>query len=371
MAAAKAAMEALLGQEFVAEKLILLPGAQKDISVLATSASVLSCGNGAMGIAHCDSRLALDLTRNLEIWTFIQWKDVLPHSSDEDVCSRDAWIEIVAGKGVGKNQQSGELCISKFARQLLALNLRPLVPKDRSIRLEIVFPRGENLALKTSNKSFGVVDGLALIGTQAEAYASASPDQLQQTLEELRMRSCDFPIDKPLIFVIGENGLDLALSLGIQKKFILKIGNWIGPLIVAAAENGINQLLLIGYHGKLIKLAGGIFHTHHHLADARLEVLAALAVRKGFPIDIIQAILTNETVEDAFLYLLSEDQDLAEVLWNFLAAEVEIKSTLYIRRYGSWSIKVGAALFDRQRELRWLGPLGGKHLASYGVSRRT
>ena len=40
----------------------------------------------------------------------------------------------------------------------------------------------------------------------------------------------------------------------------------------------VRDLLLLGYHGKLIKLAGGIFHTHHHLADGRLEVLVALGL---------------------------------------------------------------------------------------------
>ena len=39
---------------------------------------------------------------------------------------------------------------------------------------------------------------------------------------------------------------------------------------------------LLEYHGKLIKLAGGIFHTHHHLADGRLDVLTALAVETVF-----------------------------------------------------------------------------------------
>ena len=33
-----------------------------------------------------------------------------------------------------------------------------------------------------------------------------------------------------------------------------------------------------------IKLAGGIFHTHHHLADGRLEVLVALGLDAGLSV---------------------------------------------------------------------------------------
>ena len=64
---------------------------------------------------------------------------------------------------------------------------------------------------------------------------------------------------------------------------IIKIGNWIGPLLVDAAIKKVKTVILFGYHGKLIKLAGGIFHTHNHLADARIEILVYLAVQEKVP----------------------------------------------------------------------------------------
>ena len=148
----------------------------------------------------------------------------------------------------------------------------------------------------------------------------------------------------------------------------MKIGNWVGPLLVSAAENGIERLLVIGYHGKLIKLAGGIFHTHHHLADSRLEILAAFAVKQGISLNTIQHLLKTETLESAYLYMAKENEEIAQKLWNYLANEVENRSFAYIQRYGSWPIKVGAALFDRQRRIRWVGSIGHQHLVSYGVS---
>ena len=56
-----------------------------------------------------------------------------------------------------------------------------------------------------------------------------------------------------VVFVIGENGLDLAKSCNIQFP-IIKVGNWIGPLLVDAAIKKVKTVILFGYHGKLIKL---------------------------------------------------------------------------------------------------------------------
>jgi len=48
------------------------------------------------------------------------------------------------------------------------------------LKLEIIFPNGAFLAERTSNKSFGIVDGLSIIGTCAETYSSAAPDLLEE-----------------------------------------------------------------------------------------------------------------------------------------------------------------------------------------------
>ena len=61
----------------------------------------------------------------------------------------------------------------------------------------------------------------------------------------------------------------------------------IGPLLVYAALENVYSYSF-GYHGKLIKLAGGIFHTHNHLADGRIEILVYLAVLENIPSQIIK-----------------------------------------------------------------------------------
>ncbi len=342
-AAAKAALQVLLGEPFAPDQRLNQGLDQPSLQVPVCSAAPLADGE-ALGISRCDPGPGLDLTRDLEVWVRVAW-----------IRSSNPVLELQAGEGVGRFGSAGDVCLSGFARELLERNLLPLLPSGRGLLVQPILPRGRTLAQRTSNAAFGVVDGLALIGTQAEVQRSATPDQLQQVLADLRALAADSAFQGRLVLVIGENGLDLARQQGLGS--VLKVGNWVGPVLVAAAEAGVRDLLLLGYHGKLIKLAGGIFHTHHHLADGRLEVMVALGLDAGLaPAELLQ-LRGAASVEEAFQGL---DADQSSALGRHLAAMVERRSQSYVARYGDWSMRIGAALFDRSRTLRWWGPEGEK-----------
>jgi cobalt-precorrin-5B (C1)-methyltransferase len=301
-----------------------------------------------LAIARCDPGPGvLDLTRDLALWVLLRWQE-----------GPGDWLTLRAGAGVGVLQASGEPCLSTYARQLLEVNLRPLLPPGRRLELQVVIPEGRRLAERTSNAAFGVVEGLALIGTQAEVQRSAAPDQLEAALAALRQRAAAPEFAGDLVLVIGENGLDLAPRLGLPPELVVKAGNWLGPLLVAAADAGVQRLLLLGYQGKLIKLAGGIFHTHHHLADGRAEVLTALAALAGLGGEALQALHDAPTVEAALAELAQRDRPRADQLRQRIAAAVEQRSQRYLARYGQESMAVGAVLFDRSRQICGQGPVG-------------
>jgi len=401
-AAARAALGALLGEPVapaVALKLLEPPGVE---AVPVEAAALL--GNGwALGQARCDPGEGLDLTRGLVVWVLVRWWEAQggsavestagsttgfrsgsmvefpagpsPESLPPQVSSAAAasvtpapaalepgsedWLLFEAGEGVGIHAASGEACLSDYARRLLAANLRPLVPSGQGLQLRVVLPAGRALAERTSNAAFGVVEGLALIGTRAAVQAGASPDQLEATLDVLRERAGASGFQGDLVLVIGENGLDLAPRLGLPPQLLLKAGNWIGPVLVAAAEAGVRRLLLFGYQGKLIKLAAGIFHTHHHLADGRAEVLTAFAALEGLAGEALASLHAAPTVEAALAELEAADPALTQRLRDRLAAAVESRSAAYLARHGGSSLAVGAVLFDRGRQVCAQGPLGG------------
>ncbi len=366
-AAACAATNALLGNDFEPEQSISVPDCAQQLLVPVISVALLDGGKQALAISKCESASALDLTRGLEIWTLVQWEEAFENPAfmkpEEDLC-----LNVVGGQGVGYKKTSGEISISQFALDILKLNLNPLTPLGKRLRLEVIFPKGKELSSRTSNESFGIVDGLALIGTQAEIQISASPSTLDVTRKALRKKCSQKDFGGDVTYVIGENGLDLIKQLGLDGGYVLKVGNWLGPMIVEAAQLGVQRLLLFGYHGKLIKLAGGIFHTHHHLADGRLEVLTSLAVQEGLPLSQVRLVNQAQTVEEGFKALEAIDGFSARKLWKRVAISIEERSAAYIARYGSWPMKIGVALFDRKRRLRSAGPLGSQQLSGYGLT---
>ena len=367
VAAAKSATNILIGNKFKDTEIIDLPNEKKSINVPVCSSSLLDNGERSLAVSHCQSGLPLDITRGLEIWAYIQFTKSSCQSKKIVENGFPSWLDFHAGYGVGKYESSDQPCISKFARDLLCINLYPLLPKGSSIKVEIVLPEGKDRALRTSNEAFGVVDGLSLIGTQAEVQISASPDQLKNCKEILQNICAKTTFDGCLTFVIGENGRDLALKFGLPAHQIIKTGNWLGPLLVAAAENNVKKLLLFGYHGKLVKLSGGIFHTHHHLADGRIEILTSLAVREDISLELIQLISQSTSVENALFTLEERNPEAVSLIWGRMAKEIEIKSRNYVNRYMTSSMEIGSVLFDRKRQIRWAGSDGLKQINSLGL----
>jgi len=356
--AARSALKKLVGLPFDNYELIKIPNQKKEIKIEIHSVGLLKDDSHALGISFAKSGLELDITQNLEIWTIASLEKI----SSNNLVQTDP-INIIAGSGVGIKEDTSEICISDFAKDVLYENLLDIIPKGFILKLEIIFPNGVFLAERTSNKSFGIVKGLSIIGTSAETYSSASPDQLEEAKNKLaKLIQNDFK--GKVVFVIGENGFDLAKANNIDLP-IIKIGNWIGPLLVDAAIKKVKTIILFGYHGKLIKLAGGIFHTHNHLADGRIEILVYLAVQEKVPHGLIVKLSKLSTLEDALLILERFNKSLADKLFKKLANTIEKRSFAYVNRYVKTDIEIASIIFDRKRKIRWAGAYGNKYISYF------
>ncbi len=356
--AAKSALKKLLGLPFENYELIKIPNEKKEIKIEIHSVGFLKEESHALGISFAKSGLDLDITQNLEIWTIASLEK---NSLNDPV--QTIPINIIAGSGVGIKEDTSEICISDFAKEVLYENLLDSIPEGFNLTLEIIFPNGVFLAERTSNKSFGIVDGLSIIGTSAETYSSASPDQLEEAKTKLaKLIQNDF--EGTVVFVIGENGLNLAKNHKVNLP-IIKVGNWIGPLLVDAAIKKVKTVILFGYHGKLIKLAGGIFHTHNHLADARIEILVYLAVQQKVPLEIIVELSQLNNLEDALLILERFNKSLADKLFKHLSNTLEKRSFAYVNRYVKTDMEIASIIFDRKRKIRWAGMHGKKYISNF------
>lgn len=294
----------------------------------------------ALAIARSDPGDNLDLTRHTPIWAMVTWGDT----------AQSEPLLLFGGEGIGRNAE-GQAAIYQYARQLFEANLLPLLPSGKTLQVTIILPEGRALAQRTSNEAFGIVEGLSLLGTTGIAQPLSAPGQLTAYRQELHQKSQEFDC---LVLCVGENGLDLSRQLGINPAQVLKTANWLGPLLVEAGMQGVRSLLLFGYHGKLLKLAGGIFHTHHHVADARQEILTAHGVQAGLPTADLQAILASATAEDGLRYLRHLDPQgdrWVNTVYSSIANTIDQRSQVYIQTHSSVAVTVGTVLFDRQRKI--------------------
>ncbi|MEL7051127.1 MAG: cobalt-precorrin-5B (C(1))-methyltransferase CbiD [Cyanobacteria bacterium J06588_5] len=302
--------------------------------------SSLLSENEALAITRSDPGDNLDLTRHTPIWSVVSWAGE----------GQSEQIELAGGEGIGRHSDGD--AIYAYARKLLVSALSAELGDYQKIKVTIILPEGRRLALRTSNAAFGVVDGLSLLGTSGIAQPLSAPGQLAAYREDLRQKAKQY---KNLVFCLGENGLDLALKLGIEPKRRLKTANWIGPLLVEAGALEISSILLFGYHGKLIKLAGGIFHTHHHVADGRQEIMAAYCAQAGLPTEVVQKVLASPTTEAALDTLKAVDLQCSEGwsarVYGILAERIDERSRAYIQTHTEQTVKVGSILFDRQRQI--------------------
>ncbi|PSB03219.1 cobalt-precorrin-5B (C(1))-methyltransferase CbiD [Merismopedia glauca] len=298
--------------------------------------------NTALAITRSDPGDNLDLTRDMAIWAMVSLK--VKNGSEPQ-------ITLEGGEGVGKIVDLDyQPAIYSYAQRVICENLQGYLSPEEKISVKIIFPQGRSLATCTSNSAFGVVEGLSLLGTTGISQPLSAPGQLELCLEQLRSKAA-----APVVFCIGENGLDLAQKNGINPKYLVKTANWLGPMLAEAGVLKIPQVLIFGYHGKLIKLAGGIFHTHHHLADGRLEILIAYGAKVGLEISHLQQLWHSATTEEGLQYLRQIDAhngtDWVKQVYNAIAQAIDTRSQAYIYNHSQAQVKVGSILFDRNRQI--------------------
>ena len=296
----------------------------------------------ALAITRSDPGEHLDITRNTPVWALVNIERSLDSNSQ---------IEIRGGEGIGRQTKSDRAAIYSYAKELIIHNLQPLLNNGEQIIVTIILPEGRKLGIKTSNAAFGVVEGLSLLGTTGIVQPLNAPHQLETYQADLIAKAQK---SDRLVFCIGENGLDLAQNWGIDPQIIVKTANWIGSMLVTAGAHRVKSIILLGYHGKLIKLAGGIWHTHHFLADGRIEILTSYCARYGLETAKIKQIAASQTTESALQLLRQWDEEdksnWVELIYSAIAESIDRRSQAYINKHTEHCTQVGSLLFDRERK---------------------
>ena len=254
-----------------------------------------------------------DVTTGMKIYSKV--------SLTEEADGKCAVLHIDGGEGVGRvtrpglDQPVGNAAINHVPRAMIAKEVSEvcaLLDYRGGLDIVISVPGGEALAARTFNPRLGIVGGISILGTSGIVEPMSSQALLDTIRVELNQRRAEgydsvavTPCNYGRDYMKRRYGYDLDRSV--------KCSNFIGQTIDMAAELGFQRILLTGHIGKLIKVAGGIMNTHSREADARMELLAAFALRCQVPAECARRILDCLNTEEA-LALLQESGKLQEVM---------------------------------------------------------
>lgn len=293
-AASKAAVAMLFKQESMDSVAITTPN-QTDLIIDVLNPqfndNVASCS------IEKDSGDDPDITNGILVSSKVT---LLPDSSE---------IIIEGGKGVGKvtkgglDQPVGMSAINSVPRKMIKDSLNELAMQynyNGGFHVLISVPKGEEIAKKTFNPELGIVGGISILGTTGivePMSAKALADSIKVEISVIAAES-----NESILIFLGNFGKKFTEEdLNLSTKPGIMCSNFIDVALDSSVEFGFKNILLVGHIGKFVKLGIGMFNTHSHNGDGRIETLLSCALEAGANIEIlkdIQKCVTTNAVLD-------------------------------------------------------------------------
>lgn len=233
-------------------------------------------------------------------------------------------IVLAGGEGVGTVTRKGiglpigSAAINRTPRQTIEAAVREVIGPSRGAEVEIFAPEGDERAKKTYNSRLGIIGGISIIGTTG-IVTPMSEESWKRSLS-LEMEIKRAAGLERVVLVPGNHGERFVREqMGLPADIVVTMSNFVGFMIEEAVRMGYRQIVLIGHPGKLIKIAAGIFHTHSHIADARMETLVAHLALLGAPHDLLLLVSDCDTTEAAMEHI---DAAGFSHLYNHLAERI-------------------------------------------------
>ena len=237
---------------------------------------------------------------------------LLPDSSE---------IIIEGGKGVGKvtkgglDQPVGMSAINSVPRKMIKDSLNELAMQYNykgGFHVLISVPKGEEIAKKTFNPELGIVGGISILGTTGivePMSAKALADSIKVEISVIAAES-----NESILIFLGNFGKKFTEEeLNLSTKPGIMCSNFIDVALDSSVEFGFKNILIVGHIGKLVKLGIGMFNTHSHNGDGRIETLLSCALEAGADIEILNEIQKCVTT-NAVLDILYENDLLTKTM---------------------------------------------------------
>ena len=291
-AAAKVAALMALRQQLIHQVSIVTPSG---VTLRLNVESPHIAGPQALAAIRKDGGDDVDATHGMLIFARVTLND-----SGEITLLGGEGIGTVTRKGIGL--PVGAPAINRTPRQTIESAVREAIGPTRGAQVEIFAPEGEERAQKTYNSRLGIIGGISIIGTTGIVTPMSEESWKRSLALELELKRAS-GLER-VILVPGNHGERFVREqMGIAPDAVVTMSNFVGYMIEEAARLGFRQIVLVGHPGKLVKVAAGIFHTHSHIADARMETLVAHLALLGAPLDLLTRVSECATTEAAMEHI--------------------------------------------------------------------
>ena len=242
----------------------------------------------------------------------------------------DSKINIKGGEGVGIVTREGldidvgQSVINPKPRESIIREIQSFT--NLGFDITICVKDGEVIAKKTFNQRLGIINGISIIGTTG-IVEPMSIEALKSSIEkEIKVKSTE--ADK-IVLSFGNMGEKALNKLGISSDKICICSNYVGEALeyISNCDN-VTDVLIAGNFAKAVKLAGGIFNTHSHVADAKNEIIAANLALLNAPYELIKSVMEANTSRQITQYISSNN---FERVYDVLARRAEEKCDIFIK----------------------------------------
>ena len=278
-----------------------------------------------------------DVTHGLEIYSKVSLRN-------------DLKINIFGGIGVGKVTKKGlpvapgNSAINPVPLKMIRETVEEMLPEGFGADVEISVPKVEATAKKTLNAKLGIIGGISILGTTGIVKPMSEESWKASLAIELKM-ALENAGNGEAIFLFGNRGKQyLSDNFEDNISQAIVISNFVGYMFDRACEFEAKKIYFIGELGKFVKVAGGIFHTHSRVSDAKMEILTANALLVGESTENMKKIMASNTTEEATKYIEKTE------VYNLLAEKAKQKCEEYCRRNG-WELEVETLIISAEKEV--------------------
>jgi cobalt-precorrin-5B (C1)-methyltransferase len=284
----------------------------------------------------------IDATRGMKIFSTVRRHTNKPYA-------------LTGGEGIGRVTKPGlsvavgSPAINPVPQKMILSSVEEVLGGGDGIHVEISAPEGVEIAKRTFNPKLGVVGGISIIGTSGivePMSEEALIDTMKVEVSVLANEGVELLLLSP-----GNYGRDFSIDQGLRTDQMIKTSNFIGAILDEVERVGIKKVLWVGHIGKMVKVAGGVFHTHSRMADGRMEILTAYLGLAGAPISLLEEVMAANTTDDA----IDKIKEVGYMsIFDTLAGKVSERSEG--RTFGN--VQVGTVLFSNAHGLLGADEMG-------------